>query len=119
MDVTSHSLSVATAGGIADVLVNKNAQIPIESTRVFTTAHDDQTDVVIRVGQGESRKFSEINALGELRLEGLRKAKRGELEIEVSFILDVDGILQVSARDLASGVAERATLRVLGVGQRR
>ncbi len=118
LDVTSHSLGVATAGGYADVLVAKNTGIPAERSRIFSTAQDNQQVVVLRVCQGESRRFDENQLLGELRLTGLRAAPRGVLKIEVTFLIDADGILQVSARDIETGRAEAATLKVLGVGSR-
>jgi len=118
LDVSSHSLGVATAGGYAEVLIAKNTGIPAEKARIFSTAHDDQEQVVLKVCQGESRRFEDNLPLGELRLVGLRKAPRGVLKIEVTFLIDADGILQVSARDIETGRAEAATLQVLGVGSR-
>ncbi|MFH0900743.1 MAG: Hsp70 family protein [Pseudomonadota bacterium] len=115
MDVTPHALGVAIAGGYTDVLVDKNSTIPTERTRVFTTAHDKQTEVVIRVCQGDQKRFTDNAQLGEVKLNDLRPAPRGSLRIEVSFLIDADGILQVSARDLETNRAEHATLRVLGV----
>ena len=117
MDVTPHALGVAVAGGFTDILVEKNSPIPTERTRVFSVASDGQTEVVIRVSQGESKRFAENSPLGELRLTGLRPAARGQVRVEVSFLLDADGILQVAARDVETDRDARATLRVLGVGK--
>jgi molecular chaperone DnaK len=115
MDVTPHALGVAMAGGYTDLLVDKNARIPTERSRVFSTARDGQTEVRIRVCQGESKMFAQNTPLGELRLDGLPAGPRGQARIEVSFLLDADGILQVSARDAATGRTAQATLRVVGV----
>ncbi len=82
----------------------------------FAAAQDFQQSVQIRVCQGENKRFADNIPLGELRLDGLRSGKRGEVKIEVSFMIDADGIVQVSARDLETGSAESATLSVLGVG---
>ncbi len=118
LDVCSHSLGLSTAGGYAEVLIPKNTGIPAEKARVFSTAQDGQQAVILKVCQGESRRFEENAALGELRLTGLRAAARGVVKIEITFLIDADGILQVSARDIETGRAEQATLRVLGVGAR-
>lgn len=116
VDVTPHALGLATAGGYTDILIDKNEKIPAERTRLFTTARDDQRDVVLRVCQGGERAFEDNTLLGELRLSDLPAGRRGEVKIEVTFLVDADGILQVSARDPATGRAERATLRVHGLG---
>ncbi|MBI4511943.1 MAG: Hsp70 family protein [Deltaproteobacteria bacterium] len=116
MDVTSHGLGVATAGGYADLLVEKNTPIPVEKTRVFTTATDGQTSVLLKICEGEEKRFDSNKLLGTLRLDGLRPAARGQVRVEVSFVLDADGTLQVSARDLDTNREERATLSVLGIG---
>jgi molecular chaperone DnaK len=115
MDVTSHALGIATAGGYSEVLIPKNTPIPAEGSRTFATAADDQTLVKLRVCQGSERRFDANNPIGELVLSGLPAAPRGKVQVEVSFLIDADGILQVSARDLVSGNAARATLTVLGV----
>jgi molecular chaperone DnaK len=118
LDVTPHPLGLAIAGAYNDVLIQKNTVIPAERTRVFTTTHDNQQEVVLRVCQGAERQFAANTPLGELRLQGLRAARRGEVKIEVTFLVDADGILQISAKDLATGRSERATLRVVGLGER-
>ncbi|HTM20605.1 MAG TPA: Hsp70 family protein, partial [Kofleriaceae bacterium] len=118
LDVSSHSLGVATAGGYAEVLIPKNTGIPAEKAKIFSTATDNQQAVVLKVCQGESRRFDENQPLGELRLTGLRAAPRGVVKIEVTFLIDADGILQVAARDIETGRAEQSVLRVLGVGAR-
>ena len=115
MDVTSHSLGIATAGGYAEFLIDKNTPIPAEGNRVFSPARDGQTMIRIRICQGENKAFEENALLGELRLDNLGAGSRSEVQVEVSFLVDANGILQVSARDLLTGRDERATLSVLGI----
>ena len=114
LDVTPATLSIATAGGYTERLLEKNAPIPIERTKVFTTARDDQTKVVIDCCRGESRRFGENEPLGQLVLDELPARPRGEVKIEVTFRVDTDGILRVRARDAETGAAQEATLSVLG-----
>jgi molecular chaperone DnaK len=118
MDVTSHALGIATAGGYAEFIIDKNTPIPAEGTRVFTTANDQQTEVEIRVCQGQERRFDSNVPVGELRLDGLRPARRGDIRVEVSFLIDANGILQVAAKDLETGRDERATLSLIGISDR-
>jgi len=105
---------VATVGGYADTIIQRNAQVPIEQNRIFTTSADHQTQVVLQVCQGESRRFDENTALGELKLDGLRSARRGEVRIVVTFEIDTDGILRVKAKDEETGNTQGATIHVLG-----
>jgi molecular chaperone DnaK len=114
MDVNPATLAIHTAGGFTERLLDKNAPIPIEKTRVFTTARDNQTRVEIDCCRGENRRYAENEPLGTLLLENLAPAKRGELKIEVSFRVDSDGILHVRAMDQASGAKQEAHLQVLG-----
>jgi molecular chaperone DnaK len=116
MDVTAHALGVGTAGGYTDQLIDRNTPIPVERTRVFTTSSDYQTQVDIKVCEGEEKRFDSNHFLGLLHLEGLKPAPRGATRIEVTFLLDADGILQVAARDAGTGRQEQARLRVQGVG---
>jgi molecular chaperone DnaK len=95
-------------------LLDKNAPIPIEKTRVFTTARDHQTRVEIGCCRGESRRYADNEPLGTLVLENLPPRLRGEVQIAVCFRIDVDGILHVSATDQTSGVRREARLHVLG-----
>ena len=115
LDVTPLSLSVETVGGFCDVLVQRNAKVPCEQTRVFVTAADHQRTVTVRVCQGESRRFDDNTVLGEVVLDGLRDAARGEVALEIVFVLDPDGILGVKARDLATSRAASVTLRLIGL----
>jgi len=115
MDVTGHGLGVGLAGGYTDLLIERNAAIPAERARSFTTSHDNQTRVEIKVCEGDSKVFEDNHLLGVLRLDGLPPQPRGATKISVSFLLDSDGILQVKATDEATGRLEQATLRVHGV----
>ncbi len=114
LDVNPATLAIQTAGGFTERLLDKNAPIPIEKVRVFTTARDNQTRVEIDCCRGEDRRYSENEPLGTLLLENLTPKSRGELKIEVSFRVDADGILHVRALDQASGAKQEAHLQVLG-----
>ena len=114
LDVTPATMGIATAGGYCERLIEKNAPIPIERTKVFTTARDDQTLVVIDCCRGEARKYKENEPLGQLRLDELPARKRGEVKIEVTFRVDTDGILHVRARDVETGAAQEVSLTILG-----
>ena len=114
LDVNPATLAIQTAGGFTERLLDKNSPIPIERTRVFSTARDNQTRVEIDCCRGESRRYVENEPLGTLVLENLPKKSRGELQIGVSFRVDADGILHVTASDQASGAKQEAHLQVLG-----
>jgi molecular chaperone DnaK len=114
LDVNPSTLSIQTAGGYAERLLDKNSPIPIERTRVFTTARDHQTRVEIDCCRGESRRYAENEPLGNLLLDGLPPRPRGDLKIEVCFRVDADGILQVSAQDADSGARQEARMQVFG-----
>ncbi len=114
LDVTPRALGIAVAGGFAEPIVERNVPLPVEQTRVFVTSADQQTKVVIQVCQGESRRFEENAALGELTLNGLRAGRRGEVKIEVTFKIDTNGILRVRARDPETGIATEAAVSVRG-----
>jgi molecular chaperone DnaK len=115
VDVTPLTLSVETVGGYCDALIARNTPVPCDRTRTFATATDNQTVVRVRVGQGESSRFGENTLLGELELSGLRAAPRGAVELTVTFALDTNGMLDVSARDLATGRATQAQLVLVGL----
>jgi molecular chaperone DnaK len=115
VDVTPRALIVETAGGWSDVVVQRNAKIPCERTRAFTTSSDMQTVVRLRVAQGEDPIFEANTFLGELEMAGLRAGRRGEVTIEVRFVVDESGTLHVSAKDFGTGREERATLQLVGV----
>jgi molecular chaperone DnaK len=114
LDVNPSTLSIHTAGGFADRVLDKNSPIPIERTRVFTTARDNQTRVAIDCCRGESRRFNENEPLGQLLLDGLPPKTRGDLQIEVCFRVDADGILHVKAADAESGAQQEARMQVFG-----
>lgn len=115
VDVTPRGLVVETAGGYADAIIPRNAKIPCERTRRFATGRDGQMTVRIRVGQGEHNVFAQNTFLGEVALEGLRPAVRGEVLIAVTFEVDADGTLRVRARDVQTGQEARATLQLIGI----
>ena len=114
LDVTPRAVGIGVVGGYADTIIERNAQIPVEQTRVFSTSADNQTQVRIKVNQGESRVLEENQALGELILDNLRAAPRGEVKIEVTFEINTSGILKVRARDAETGQEQNATMEVLG-----
>jgi molecular chaperone DnaK len=102
LDVTPLSLRVATVGGYSEKIIGKNTPIPIEKSKAFTTSRDGQDRVRIRVVQGESSRVEECELLGEFEFSGFRVAKRGEVQIEVTFEIDSNGIVNVSASDRES-----------------
>jgi molecular chaperone DnaK len=114
LDVTPRALGLAVVGGYTDFIIERNAQIPVEEVRRFTTSQDNQVVVRIQVCQGESIHFGENQPLGELVLDGLRAAPRGEVEVEVTFEINTDGILRVRARDLETELEQHAQIQVLG-----
>jgi len=115
LDVTSHPVGLATAGGYAEVLLPKNTQIPAEVIRFFSTAKDNQESVVLKVCQGAHPRFTENEALGQLTLDGLRPGPRGKVRIEVGFLIDADGLLQVTAKDQDTGIETQAVLSLFGI----
>jgi molecular chaperone DnaK len=110
LDVTPLSLRIGVAGGLAESVIERNTPVPIEQTRVFTTFQDDQESVVIRVYQGESRESKENELLGQFEFSGFKKARRGEVQIDVTFEIDADGIVNVTARDQETG--KQASTRI-------
>ena len=114
MDVTQSTLGVATLGGFYDVVIERNTVLPVERTRLFTTSVDEQDIVRVQVFQGEGQTVEENEKLGEMELRGLRKALRGEVVIEVCFEMDVEGILNVTARDQETGAEQSISLKLAG-----
>lgn len=114
MDVTPHSLAVETAGGYCECIIRRNAAIPVEQRSVFTTAKDDQESVRVRVCQGEARQFMENQALGEIELGPLPKARRGIVKVEVTFMLDANGTLDVRAKDTETGREQSIRISLKG-----
>lgn len=115
VDVTPRALVVETVGGFTDTVITRNAKIPCERTRRFGTSRDGQTQVRVRVAQGEAKAFADNTYLGELELSGLRPAPRGAVPVAVTFEVDADGTLRVRARDEGTGQEARAVLRLVGV----
>ena len=115
VDVTPRALVVETAGGWCDVVVQRNAKIPCERTRAFTTSSDGQTLVRVRVAQGEDALFVQNTFLGEVELSGLQPAPRGQVAIQVRFEVDESGTLQVFATDLSTGREAYAMLQLVGI----
>jgi molecular chaperone DnaK (HSP70) len=103
LDVTPLSLRIGVAGGLAETVIECNTPVPIEQTRTFTTFQDFQERVKIRVFQGESRQADGNEMLGQFEFAGFRKARRGEVEIDVTFSIDSDGLVLVTACDRATG----------------
>ncbi len=110
LDVTPLSLGVETLGGVMTTLIERNTTIPARKTEIFSTAEDNQTAVDIHVLQGERPMAADNMSLGRFRLEGIPAAPRGIPQIEVTFDIDANGILNVSARDKASGREQRVTI---------
>ena len=110
LDVTPLSLGISTYGGHFARLIERNTTVPVTKAHIFTTTRDDQSAVKIRVFQGESDLANENDLLGEFVLAGIRPARKGEPEVEVSFDIDSNGIVSVSARDLATGQEQSITV---------
>jgi len=110
LDVTPLSLGVETLGGVMTKLIERNTTIPARRTQVFSTADENQTAVDIVILQGERERASDNRVLGHFRLDGIRPAARGEAQIEVTFDIDANGILNVSARDKDTGAEQRITI---------
>lgn len=110
LDVTPHSLGIMIVGGYFHRLIEQNTTVPTSAAHIFTTVRDFQTSVKILVLQGESNKAAENELLGEFILSGLRKASRGEVEVEVMFSISADGLVSVSAKDLETGHEQSITV---------
>ena len=110
LDVTPHSLGIMIVGGYFHRLIEQNTTVPTSKSHVFTTVKDNQTSVKILVLQGESDRAEENELLGEFILTGLRRAARGEVEVEVTFSISADGIVSVKAKDLETGLEQSITV---------
>lgn len=110
MDVTPLSLSIETVGGVATKLIDRNTPIPTRHSKVFSTAANFQTSVEIKVLQGERQFTKDNKLLGNFRLSGIKGAMAGVPQIEVTFDIDVNGIVQVSAKDLGTGKQQQITI---------
>mgnify|MGYP001394868291 CR=1 FL=1 len=111
LDVTPLSLGIETLGGVASTLIGKNTTIPTKKTQVFSTADDNQTAVTIHVVQGERKQATENKSLGRFDLSDIPPSPRGMPQIEVSFDLDANGILNVSAKDKATGKEQSIVIK--------
>jgi len=110
LDVTPLSLSIETMGGIATRLIERNTTIPTRHSQIFSTAADNQTAVDINVLQGERQFARDNKSLGQFRLDGIPPARRGVPQIEVTFDIDANGIVNVSAKDLGTGKEQHITI---------
>ena len=114
LDVTPLSLSIETMGGIATRLIERNTTIPTKKSQIFSTAADNQTAVDINVVQGERQFAKDNKSLGQFRLDGIPPARRGVPQIEVTFDIDANGIVNVSAKDLGTGKEQKITITSSG-----
>ena len=110
LDVTPLSLSIETMGGVATKLIERNTTIPTKKSQIFSTAEDNQTAVDIHVVQGERQFARDNKTLGQFRLDGIPPARRGVPQIEVTFDIDANGIVNVSAKDLGTGKEQHITI---------
>ncbi|WP_026504680.1 molecular chaperone DnaK [Butyrivibrio sp. NC3005] len=110
LDVTPLSLSIETMGGVSTVLIPRNTTIPTKKSQIFSTAADNQTAVDINVLQGERQFAKDNKSLGQFRLDGIPPARRGMPQIEVTFDIDANGIVNVSAKDLGTGKEQHITI---------
>ncbi|MCD9482264.1 molecular chaperone DnaK [Photobacterium phosphoreum] len=114
LDVTPLSFGIETMGGVMTTLIDKNTTIPTKANQVFSTAEDNQNAVTIHVLQGERKQAVHNKSLGQFNLEGIQAAPRGMPQIDVTFDLDADGILNVSATDKTTGKAQKITIQASG-----
>jgi len=111
LDVTPLSLGIETMGGVMTTLIEKNTTVPTKKSQTFSTAEDNQAAVTIHCLQGERKQASGNKSLGQFNLEGIRAAQRGAPQIEVTFDIDADGILHVSAKDKDTGKEQKITIK--------
>ena len=111
LDVTPLTLSIETMGGIATPMIERNTTIPVRKSQVFSTAADNQPAVDIRICQGERKMFEDNKLLGNFKLDGISPAPRGVPQIEVTFDIDANGILHVSAKDKGTGKEQKISIQ--------
>merc|ERR1711997_858526 len=111
LDVTPLSLGVETLGGVMTKIIARNTTIPTKKSEMFSTAVENQTNVEIHVLQGERELVADNKSLGNFRLDGIPKAERGNPQIEVTFDIDVDGLLSVKAKELGTGIEQSVTIQ--------
>ena len=111
LDVTPLSLGIETMGGVFTKIIQKNTTIPTKASQVFSTAEDNQHAVTIKVGQGERDIFQYNKLLGEFNLDGIAPAPRGTPQIEVTFDIDANGIMNISAKDKGTGKENKITIK--------
>merc|ERR1712127_1156643 len=114
LDVTPLSLGIETLGGVFSRLISRNTTIPTKKSQVYSTATDNQTQVGIKVMQGEREMAADNKLLGQFDLTGIPPAPRGVPQIEVTFDIDANGIVNVSARDKMTGKEQQITIRSSG-----
>lgn len=114
LDVTPHALGVATVGGVMDIIIERNGQLPLERSRYFSTSRDDQTRVVLPIYSGNSRRIEENSQLGTLELTDIPPGPREEVQIEVTFEVDTNGMLSIRATDMRTGLNQFARLSITG-----
>ena len=112
--MTPHALGVATVGGVMDIIIERNGQLPLQRSRHFSPARDDQTRVVLPVYAGNSRRIEDNHQLGVLELTDIPPGPREEVNIEVTFEVNTNSMLNVSATDLRTGRAQSAHLSIAG-----
>jgi molecular chaperone DnaK len=114
LDVTPLTTGIETLGGVLTALIERNSTIPTKKSQVFSTAENNQSAVTIRVFQGERKMVADNKLLGQFNLEGISPAPRGVPQIEVSFDIDANGILHVSAKDKGTGKEQKITIQSSG-----